>query len=60
VYLKWLADTLSYRGGLLLDQPGKTRAAVESHYNWDRVAAETLEFVTQVTRRDGSSGIGRS
>ena len=30
VYMKWLADTLAFRGGLLLDQPGKTRAAVES------------------------------
>lgn len=26
------------------------RYAVETHYNWDRVARDTLEFVDEVTR----------
>jgi len=48
--------------GLLTDEDrreamgGAARAAVESHYNWDRVATETLDFVAQVTRREGRDG----
>ena len=29
------------------------RVAVETHFNWDRVARQTLEFVQQVVRRTG-------
>lgn len=46
-------------GALLRDPPRReamgraARAAVESHYNWDRVARETLSFVHDAVERRG-------